>query len=148
MPRVADEDVRRFLATELDPPLAGAALERRTLLAEGSIGRALWAEEAAEGPDAAADALLQAARERRRSWLPLALAQAPWAARGDFTAMLDALALKLRRELAEQVDGRGAGVERRLEALKRVEETRLAAQGNANPQLALAVLASDLETLV
>jgi hypothetical protein len=35
-----------------------------------------------------------------------------------------------------------------LKALQQVEETRAQAQGNANPQLALAVLGSDLEQLL
>jgi DNA polymerase-3 subunit delta' len=150
VPRVADEDVRRFLGTELDPPIRGSALERRTLLAEGSIGRALWTDGEAEGPDRRAGELLAAVADGAASWASTALAQPMWSARGDFTALLDALAVRLRAELAEST-GEGAvegRLEGRLEALRRVEEARAAAQGHVNPQLTLAVLAGDLERLL
>jgi len=58
------------------------------------------------------------------------------------------MALKLRDRLS---DGHSESPERLaecLEALKRVQETRSEAQGNVNPQLALAVLAGDLEKLL
>ncbi len=148
VPQVGDEDVRRFLSQELDPPLKGTALERRTLLAGGSIGRALAADEGSDGPDGRADELLEAVGQGPEAWAAVALGQAPWAARGDFTAMLDALAVKLRAGLEQAADADGARLEGRLEALRRVEQTRAAAQGNANPQLALAVLAGDLERLL
>jgi DNA polymerase-3 subunit delta' len=148
VPRVADEEVRRFLGTELDPPLTGRTLERRTLLAEGSIGRALGMDEDAEGPDQRAAELLAAVADGATGWAPRALGQATWAARGDFTALLDALAVRLRAGLEDDAGSAGESLEGRLEALKRVEEARAAAQGNTNPQLTLAVLASDLEGLL
>jgi len=146
--RVTDGDVRRFLSTELDPPLAGRALERRTVLAEGSIGRALWADEEGEGADRRAAELLEAVSAGAEGWAAQALGQAPWAARGDFTGLLDALAVRLRAGLAEDAARDESRLTARLEALRRVEEARAAAQGNVNPQLALAVLASDLERLL
>ncbi len=148
VPRVADEDVRRFLGAELDPPLRGEALERRTLLAEGSVGRAIWTDAEAEGPDRRAAELLAAVAQGAAGWAPRALAQPAWAARGDFTALLDALAVRLRAGLEQEAGSTGGGLEGRLEALRRVEEARAAAQGNTNPQLTLAVLASDLEGLL
>ena len=67
--------------------------------------------------------------------------------RGDFTAFLDSLALNLRARVeARASDQRGA--RRAIEALRHVELAREEAQGNVNPQLTLAVLASDLEALV
>ena len=148
VPRVADEDVRRFLGAELDPPLQGRALERRTVLAEGSIGRALWMDEETDGPDQRAAELLAAVADGARGWAPRALAQPTWAARGDFTALLDALAVRLRAGLEQDAGSTEGSLEGRLDALKRVEEARAAAQGNTNPQLTLAVLASDLEGLL
>ena len=148
IPRLTDDEVRAFLKAEVKTPPKGAALERRILLAEGCIGRALRTEDGSDGPDRAAALLLAAVRERNRSWLPMALAQPPWAARGDFTGMLDALALTLRDEVRREAGGGGQKIEGRLRAIKRVEATREAAQGNANPQLALAVLAADLEALL
>jgi DNA polymerase-3 subunit delta' len=146
--RVADGDVRRFLSAELDPPLAGRALERRTVLAEGSIGRALWADDEGEGADRRAAELVEAISSGAEGWAAQALGQAPWAARGDFTGLLDALAVRLRAGLADEAGQDESLMRARLEALRRVEETRASAQGNVNPQLALAVLASDLEHLL
>jgi DNA polymerase-3 subunit delta' len=148
VPRVADDEVRSFLGAELDPPLKGRALERRTLLAEGSIGRALGMDQDAEGPDKRAAELLAAVADGAPGWAPRALAQPTWAARGDFTALLDALAVRLRADLEEDAGKAEGRLEGRLEALKRVEEARAAAQGNTNPQLTLAVLAGDLEGLL
>ena len=147
VPRVSDGEVRRFLERELDPAPTGAALERRTLLAEGSIGRALWTDDEEVGPDRAAQELLEAVRGGQRRWLPLALAQQPWAARGNFTATLDAVAVRIRRELRDAGDLRPATVRQRLAALRSVESARDAAQGNANPQLLLVVLGAELERL-
>ena len=56
---VGDRAVKAFLQRELDPPLEGAALKQRTLLAEGSIGKALWSDESGEEADRAATDLLQ-----------------------------------------------------------------------------------------
>jgi len=148
VPPVADDAVRTFLQEEVQPAPKGKALEHRAQLAEGSIGRALWEDDTAE-PNQAARSFLQGVRKGRERWLQTAFTQAPWSARGEFTAMLDALALQLRDELegaAADADLSTAG--RRIAALRRVEATRAGAQGNANPQLALAVLAEELERLV
>jgi hypothetical protein len=69
----------------------------------------------------------------------LALAQAPYEARGAFTEMLDALLGRLRQEAAA-----GGDTGRVVEAISRVLETRMLARGNVNPQLLAAVLADDL----
>ncbi len=145
---VGDEAVRRFLAAELRPAPVGEALKQRALLAGGSIGQAVTAREEGESGEKGADRLLSAIKAGAQRWAAAALGQAPWAARGDFTAGLDALALKLRdsvaREAAEQHPAR---VLRHLAAMQAVERTRQDAQGNVNPQLALAVLARELERL-
>ncbi|MFQ6047097.1 MAG: ATP-binding protein [Gemmatimonadales bacterium] len=149
VPRVTDEAVRRFLTSEIDPPPEGHALERLVVLAEGGIGRALAGLDGAEDDaDRAAQALLDAVRKGPEVWLPLALKQPPWAARGDFSAALDALAVRIRARLEEGAALEGAALRPWLEALRRVERTRAEAQTNANPQLALAVLAEDLEALL
>jgi len=144
---VGDEAVRRFLQTELDPAPRGAALEQRVLLAQGSIGRALAAGGQGDSAEKAAQRLLDAVGGGPSRWAAAALAQAPWAARGDFTASLDALALRLRDGAAKEALASPERLRRRLAALEAVERIRTEAQGNANPQLALAVLASDLENL-
>ncbi len=145
--RVGDKVVRAFLKRETDPAPEGEALDNRTLLAEGSIGRALWSGEEGDDAGRSADALLAAILKGPGSWSRVTLRQAPWSARGDFSGTLDALAVRLREGLMERAQA-GRELDGWLKALQRVEETRAQAQGNANPQLALAVLGSDLEQLL
>ena len=145
--RVGDQVVRAFLERETDPAPEGEALDSRTLLAEGSIGRALWSDEEGDDAGRSADALLAAILKGPGSWSRVTLQQAPWSARGDFSSTLDALAVRLREGLMERAQA-GRELDGWLKALQRVEETRAQAQGNANPQLALAVLGSDLEQLL
>ena len=147
--RVSDDEVRAFLRTESGRSWTDRALEQRVLMAEGCVGRALGTEdESDDAVERAVDALLTAIRKGGGEWAPQALRQRTWAARGEFTGLLDALAVRLRGELAEAAAEGEGELTPRIEALRRVEATRLAAQGNANPQLALAVLASDLERLL
>jgi hypothetical protein len=87
--------------------------------------------------------------------LERALNQPPWSARGEFTAMLDALAETLgdaargavgqnpRRSLPQSLLRRG-GPEPMLKALEHVADAREAAWGNVNPQILLAVLGREL----
>ncbi len=144
---IGDEAVERFLSTELKPAPRREALERRAVLGEGSIGRAMAAGEEGDSGERAADRWLAAIKGGAQRWAAAALGQAPWAARGDFTAGLDALALRLRDGAAKDATERPAQVPRRIAALQAVERTRQEAQGNVNPQLALAVLARELERL-
>ena len=93
--RLTDAEVRGFLGAEMKPALSGAALEDRVRAAEGSIGAALSAgEEGAKAFNAAAD-LLDVAVQGSVARAERVLKQGPFAARGDFTAMLDALAQTL-----------------------------------------------------
>jgi DNA polymerase-3 subunit delta' len=146
---VGDQVVRQFLTNEVEPSPVGRALERRVTLAEGLIGRAVWMED--DGTDAAevqAKAFLGAVRAGPARWVPLVLAQAPWGARGGYGAMLDALAMALRRSLVDGMAGPDrAALVRELAALRRVDEARAELGSNVNPQLALAVLAHDLAGL-
>ncbi|UCG85576.1 MAG: hypothetical protein JSW71_16830 [Gemmatimonadota bacterium] len=145
--RVGDGVVREFILREVDPALDAEALEARTLLAEGSIGRALWASEEGDTADQAAADLLRQIERGAGGWSRAALRQTPWAARGDFSATLDALAVRLRDRLMKRTQS-GQELSGLLTALRLVEQTRAEAQGNANPQLALAVLGSELERLL
>jgi DNA polymerase-3 subunit delta' len=143
---VGDQAVREFLENEKDPAPEGAALERAVLLAEGAIGRAIGAERNPAG-EARADRFLAAVGRGDGAWLPMVLGQAPWSARGDFTAFLDSLALNLRARVEERANDR-PGAKRGIRALRHVEQAREEARGNVNPQLTLAVLAAELEALV
>jgi DNA polymerase-3 subunit delta' len=143
--RVSDEVVTAFLEEAGVPP--SPARERRVVMAEGSIGAALWSADGSNAPEAAAERFLTAARAGPYQWATAALAEQPWSARGDFTAMLDAVAVKLRSRVANAPQQDLAKTRRLVAALRRVEATRWDAQGNLNPRLALAVLAQDLRDL-
>lgn len=151
--RLADEEVAGFLAehAEGEPKeLAG-----RAALAEGCIGRALAAEDESSGARRAAREVLEAVLAGPGPGLERALRQPAFAARGDFAAMLDALA----ETLEEAARGTLGHKPRRpvpeallrhrtpaplLQALECVAEAREAAGGNVNPQILLAVLGEDL----
>jgi hypothetical protein len=113
-------------------------------LAEGSVANALSVRVGADAGTRAAKRFLAALRRGPEAWVGEALLQPPWGARGDFSAMLDALAVQLRNELRNVADGDKPFVSNHIRALKLVEEHRASTQRNVNPQLSMAVLASSL----
>ncbi len=122
---------------------AKSELAQRISTAEGCPGRLLASlgESGALGGGAREQAarFLEAAGQGPAARYAQALGQMPFQARGGFTAMLDALAGRLRTE------AQGGGETRKLvEAIARVMDARELAQGNVNPQLLSAVLAEDL----
>jgi DNA polymerase III subunit delta' len=152
---LTDAEVREFLVQHLRPALAQAALDDRVALAAGSIGAALLEGSEMSRARRAAAQLLEAVLAGPGSRLESALRQAPWSARGDFTAMLDALAetlgdaarVTLGQEALRPVppaltQKRDAG--RLLQAMHFVADAREAAAGNVNPQILLAVLGEEL----
>ena len=75
----------------MKPALSAAALDERVRAAEGSIGAAISASDAgAKAFNAAAD-LIDVALQGSVVRAERVLKQGPFAARGDFSAMLDAL---------------------------------------------------------
>ncbi len=152
--RLPDADVREFLAREL--PGRSSELDARVSAADGSIGLAIGAnEEESIKAYRAASQLLEAVAAGRGSALEVALRQTPYAARGEFTAMLDALADTLaeaaRGALGQTTTRAVPEVLRKhrdpaplLRAMERVSEAREAAWGNVNPQILLAVLGGEL----
>jgi DNA polymerase-3 subunit delta' len=152
---LSDGEVRELLASHVHPAPSSAELDRRVRLADGSIGRALAAAEDTGKAQDAAQQLLKAVLSGPGPSLEQALRQAPWSARGDFTAMLDALAETLS-EAARGTLGQGPRgpvpealqryrhPDRLLKAMEHVADAREAAWGNANPQLLLAVLGEEL----
>jgi hypothetical protein len=152
--RLADGEVREFLATQLKPKPAAQELDERVAFAEGSIGRALGAREDAGRAREAAAQLLESVLASPAAAYERALRQPPWSARGEFTAMLDALAELLgdaarsasgqqpRREIPAALRPRSPAA--LVQALERVADAREAAWGNVNPQLLLAVLGTEL----
>jgi DNA polymerase III subunit delta' len=152
--RLSDEQVRGFLAEHVAPALSPEALEERVALAAGSIGTALAADDDAGKAYRSAGQLLDAVLAGSAAGYERALRQAPYSARGEFTAMLDALADTLgeaargalgqptRRPLPQALGQSDPAA--LLRAMERVAEAREAAYGNVNPQILLAVLGEDL----
>jgi DNA polymerase III subunit delta' len=153
--RLTDAEVRGFLETSLRPKPSAEELDRRVALGEGSIGRALRAGDEAGKAQQAAGQLLEAVLAGPGPTLEQALRQPPWSARGEFTAMLDALA----ETLGEAARGAVGHPTRRpvprsllrhrtpepfLKAVGHVADAREAAWGNVNPQIVLAVLGQEL----
>jgi DNA polymerase-3 subunit delta' len=153
--RVSDKDVAEFLRREVDPALSAKELDERVALGAGSIGQSLSAGEETAKAYGAANQLLQAVAEGPGPTLERALKQATWSARGEFTAMLDALADTLseaaraslghttRRPVPPALRRQGNPAPL-LRALEKVAEAREAAWGNVNPQILLAVLGQGL----
>ena len=153
--RLTDAEVSGFLKAHLKPALSSRELEQRLLLAEGSIGAALRAGDEAGKAQQAAQQWLEAVLEGPGPSFERALKQTPWAARGEFTAMLDALAETLgeaaRGTLGQPVRRtipkallRYRDPDPLLKAMEHVADAREAAWGNVNPQVLLAVLGEEL----
>jgi DNA polymerase III subunit delta' len=153
--RVADGEVTEFLQTHLRPALPPKELARRVARAEGSIGAALAGGDESDKAQQAAQQWLEAVLAGPGPSLERALKQAPWSARGEFTAMLDAvsetlgqaargtLGQPLRRPVPQALlRYRSPGP--LLQAMEHVADAREAAWGNMNPQILLAVLSEEL----
>jgi len=153
--RLRDAEVSGFLKLHLKPAPSTRDLEQRVLLAEGSIGAALAVGDEAGKAQQAAQQWLEAVLAGPGPSFERALKQTPWAARGEFTAMLDALA----ERLGEAARGTLGQPVRRpvpqallkyrdpdplLKAIEHVADAREAAWGNVNPQVLLAVLGEEL----
>lgn len=146
--RLTDDEVRGFLAAHRTE-LATTAI---VTAARGSIGAALQSgDDTASKARKAAQEFLAAVAEGTTASTERALRQAPWQARGDFTAMLDALAETLAAQARGALVGSGraamADPAARIAGVERVLAAREQAQGNVNPQLLLAVLADELAML-
>ncbi len=143
--RLDDATVLEFLGAQAGMS-RGRDLDARVARAEGAIGAAVAEDEDAGKARATAAALLGALRQGGPAAWEVALKQPPFSARGDFTALLDALARQLGTELRQGLEQPGAGAtpDDLLAALEQIAEAREAAQQNVNPQLLLAVLGRNL----
>jgi DNA polymerase-3 subunit delta' len=154
--RLSDGEVREFLERHRPATSAPADPDARATAAGGSIGLALAADDEDSGQAyRAATDLLEAVLAGRGPLLERALKQTPYAARGEFTAMLDALADTLgdaaRGALGQPTRRPVPAALRKqrdpaslLRAIERVSVVREAAWGNVNPQILLAVLGGEL----
>jgi DNA polymerase-3 subunit delta' len=151
--RLTPAEVEEVLVSGGKP--AGAEIARLAAASEGSPGRALSLGEEATKAQRAVEELLRAVTGGGSARAERALKQGPWAARGDFTAMLDALADSLGEAARVATGGRPRhplpepllkprSVGALMAAQERVAKARDAAQGNVNPQLLLMALADDL----
>lgn len=157
--RLTDAEVRDFLAAQVQPALGPAELETRVAAAQGSIGAALGADDTAGKAYHAATQLLDAVLAGPGPRLERVIRQTPWAARGEFSAMLDALADTLG-EAARETLGHGThrpvperllrhrSPDSLLKAMEHVADAREAAWGNVNPQLLLATLSAELAAVL
>jgi DNA polymerase-3 subunit delta' len=146
--RLEDGEVRTFLAA-VKPEFAKPDMVAN---ARGSIGNVISAHAAArEKATSTAREFLEAVARGPATATERVLRQGTWQARGDFTALLDALAETLANDAKRAITGgRGvsnAGPAAKLKAVELVMEARERAQGNVNPQLLLGVLADELATL-
>jgi len=139
--RNADSIVAAFAQRELGLKSQRDIAERVTA-ADGSIGKLLAAQEGAAGTAQAAAAFQAAVAHGAVQRYGFALRQAPFQARGGFTAMLDGLLEQLREQARA-----GGETTRVVEAIARTLDARELAQGNVNPQLVAAVLADQLAEL-
>jgi len=155
--RLTDDEVRDFLAAELTPAPTASELEARVHRAGGSIGAAIATGDDTKAEDAA-HSVLEALLAGSGPRLERALRQPPWSARGEFSALLDAMADTLgeaaRGAMGEKVRRPvpagllGCEPQSLFRALDRVSEAREAAYGNVNPQLLLSVLGEDLAAIL
>lgn len=151
VPPISDAEVRDFLRSAAG--LSGPELEERVTRSHGSIGQALAEDKGTASARRAADEVLAAVAAGPTSRLERSMRQGTFAARGDFTEMLDALALRLEGALrwvhgipggASLDSFGGADAGSLLAMLEKVQTARATAQGNVNPQLLLAVLGQEL----
>jgi DNA polymerase III subunit delta' len=153
--RLTDNEIRGFIGDWLEPKPAADVVEAMVRRAQGSIGQSLTEGEASARARKAAEHVLEAAHGDSVTRMERALRQGPWSARGDFAAIVDALAELLGEEARRQgqpVEPKGAvaghlagrGLRRLVLARERVLEVRELAQGNVNPQLLLATLEEEL----
>lgn len=143
--RLADVEVAGHAAAQ-----GITASAEQVAAARGAIGRLQATDDGARGKAiAAARTVLSAASGTVADRSTLALKQPVSQARGEFTAMLDALVELLEREARDAAAlplGRHQA-QRAGAALELVLATRDRAQGNVNPQLALGGLVDELAAL-
>lgn len=153
--RLTDAEVSSFLESQLTPTPSASELSQRVRLSDGSIGMALRLGDEAGKAQQAAGQWLEAVLAGSGPSMERALKQPPYGARGEFTAMLDAVA----ETLGEAARGTLGQPVRRpvpqallryrtpdplLKAMEHVADAREAAWGNVNPQILLAVLGEEL----
>ena len=138
--RLTDADVRAFLK---DPVVSSALesyslpknVEERVRLADGAPG-ALLGTSVAKDAMSQANAMLTGAKSGNVERFRVGLSLSGWGARGVFSDVLDALTSLLHDRVRERASaGDEDGARRAALAVTRVEDAKLRAAGNVNPQL-------------
>lgn len=152
--RLAVSEVEAFLLAHQQPTPSPAEARQRAVAAEGCIGAAISASGAGAKAAQAASELLAAALGGGTALAERALKQQAFAARGDFSAMLDALEVALAEAACAAAGGTPRGavakplarrpLEGLLAAQRHVAAAKESAAGNVNPQLITAVLGDQL----
>lgn len=151
---LAPDEVREWLG---EPSVQGAldtsdlpkGVHERVQLAAGSPGRLLAARETSVASSAAQRLLEVALSGDRAKALRLSMAQGMSGARGTFSDILDALTAALHQRARQAVERRDERAARNAaRAVAVVEESKLLAGGNVNPQLVTASLLSDLSRVL
>ncbi len=144
-----DDDVRAFLANPAVATALGAGrTEDRVRRAGGAPGRLIGATDA----DAIAErarGLLDAATGPRDAALRTAFIQGSSKSRGGFMDVLDAVTVLLHERTQSAVlDGNASRASAHARAIRVVEEAKLIASGNVNPQLISAQLLTQLREIL
>jgi hypothetical protein len=108
------------------------------------IGQALWDGDQMAKARRSAEEILEATKGGAGQRAERALKQGAWAARGEFSATLEALADVLAERARKAAAGGNSELAGLVRAQERVQAAREAAQGNVNPQLLLAALQNEL----
>lgn len=133
----------------LDKAKLPASVDERVRLAGGAPGRLLATQETSAASEAARKLLEVALSGDRARALRVSLAQGSAGARGAFTDILEALSVALHdrtRMAVQKSDERAARNAAR--AMSLVEESKLMAGGNVNPQLVTANLLGELTRIL
>lgn len=133
----------------LDKAKLPGSIDERVRLAGGAPGRLLATQETSAASEAARKLLEVALSGDRARALRVSLAQGSAGARGAFTDILEALSVALHdrtRMAVQKSDERAARNAAR--AMTLVEESKLMAGGNVNPQLVTANLLGELTRIL
>jgi DNA polymerase-3 subunit delta' len=153
VPRLNEPALRAFLGDQavtsaLDKLGLPKSLEKRLILADGSPGKLLAAGVRQNVLEEAQRFLDTATSARRDDMMRLAFVQGQRGARGAYSDLLDAITVSLHDRLrrgAQSGDPRAAATAAR--AIDFVEDAKLLADGNVNPQLITAKLLRQLAEL-
>jgi DNA polymerase III subunit delta' len=141
--RLSRQMVEQFLE-KFVPKFTPEEVRTRAQRSNGVIGQALWDGDQMARARRSAEEILEATKGGAGQRAERALKQGAFAARGDFSATLEAMAEVLAERAREAAAGGTSELAALVRAQERVQAAREAAQGNVNPQLLLAALQNEL----